>query len=86
MNLNVEIADRVGEALRTLAQSKGISPDRLVREVLNDVLSPMLEDDGERGPFETGFGMWSRYGSAPSAEEIAENRREMFVSLAHEIR
>jgi hypothetical protein len=33
----------------------------------------------QSGPrFETGYGMWAKYGPAPSAEEIDQNRREMF--------
>jgi len=29
-------------------------------------------------PFTSGYGMLAKYGPAPSAEEIDENRREMF--------
>jgi phosphonate degradation associated HDIG domain protein len=33
-------------------------------------------------PFETGQGMWAKYGPAPSDEESDENRREMFRNFA----
>jgi hypothetical protein len=35
-------------------------------------------------PFETGYGMLAKYGSAPSAEEIDENRRDMFRNFAQD--
>jgi hypothetical protein len=33
-------------------------------------------------PFKSGYGMLAKYGPAPSAEEIDENRREMFRGFA----
>lgn len=38
-----------------------------------------LSDEGKPlKPFTSGYGMLAKYGPAPSAEEIDENRREMF--------
>ncbi len=33
-----------------------------------------------RKPLKTGYGSWAKYGTAPSTEEIDENRREMIPS------
>lgn len=43
--------------------------------------SPCEEDDVLKEPvkpFKTGYGMLAKYGPAPSAEEIDENRKDMF--------
>jgi hypothetical protein len=49
---------------------------------LEDTLGPTLEQLKAGPPFETGYGMWAKYGPAPSAKEIDENRREMFHNFA----
>jgi hypothetical protein len=36
-------------------------------------------------PFETGYGMWAKYGPAPSAEEIDEIRGDMFRNFAKDL-
>jgi hypothetical protein len=36
-------------------------------------------------PLKTGRGMLAKYGPAPSAEEIDENRREMFRNFAKDV-
>jgi hypothetical protein len=43
---------------------------------------PAGEEPGQ--PFETGYGMLAKYGPAPSAEEIDENRRDMFRNFAQD--
>jgi hypothetical protein len=54
-----------------------------VRQVLEHFLIP-AEEAASGPPFETGYGMWAKYGPAPSAEEIDENRRDIFRNLAQE--
>jgi len=77
MNLNVELPDDLGAVIQAQAQAQGISPDRYVSRILENTLGPQIEQ--RSGPsFETGYGMLAKYGPAPSAEEIDENRREMF--------
>jgi len=41
-----------------------------------------LSDGWAETPFKTGRGIFVKYGPAPSAEEIDENRREMFRNFA----
>jgi hypothetical protein len=79
MNLNIEIPDDIGAIVKQRAHDQGISPDRYVSRVLQ---STFASEQPEAGPFETGYGMWAKYGPAPSAEEIDENRREMFRNFA----
>lgn len=82
MNLNIELPDDLGAVVKAHAQAQGISPDRYVSRVLEDTLGPTLEQLKAGPPFETGYGMWAKYGPAPSAEEIDENRRQMFDNFA----
>jgi predicted HicB family RNase H-like nuclease len=83
MNLNIELPDELAAALKARAQAQGVSPDRFVSRVLKETLAPVTQQE-EAQPFETGFGMWSKYGPAPSTEEIDENRREMFAGFAQD--
>ena len=43
-----------------------------------------LAEAAPRKPLKTGRGMFAKYGPAPSAEEIDENRREMFKGFGEE--
>ena len=86
MDLRIEISDNVGAALQAQAQAHGLSAARYVSRLVEKAL---LTQAGEREehsdkPFETGYGMWAKYGPAPSAEEIDNNRREMFRNFAQE--
>jgi hypothetical protein len=76
--LNIEIPDDIGDMVKQRAHAQGISPDRYVAPFCKALAS----EQPEAGPFETGYGMWAKYGPAPSAGEIDENRREMFRNFA----
>lgn len=82
MNLTIEIPDDIGAALKAQAQAQGVSAAHYASRVIEKTLAPVLEREGSGQPFETGYGMWAKYGSAPSVEEIDENRREMFRKFA----
>ena len=82
MYLTIELPDELGAALKAQAQAQGVSTDRYISRVLENTLSPETEQGTGGQPFETGYGMWAKYGPAPSAEEIDENRREMFRNFA----
>jgi len=82
MNLTIELPDELGAALKAQAQAQGLSPDRYVIRALQNTLTSELEQRNGGQPFETGYGMWAKYGPAPSAEEIDENRRDMFQNFA----
>jgi len=84
VNLTIELPDELGAALRARAQAQGVSPDRYISLVLETTLSPDIEQRKGGPPFETGYGMWAKYGPAPSAEEIDENRREMFRNFGED--
>ena len=84
MNLTIELPDELGAALQAQAQAQGVSADYYVSRVLKHTLTLETQIDQSQQPFETGYGMWAKYGPAPSAEEIDENRREMFRNFAQD--
>lgn len=84
VNLNIELPDDLGAAVKEQAQAQGISPGRYVSRVLENTLGS-ARAEAQSGTFETGYGMWAKYGPAPSAEEIDENRRDMFRNFAKEL-
>lgn len=83
MHLNIELPDTLGALVKDQAKAAGVSPDRFVSRVLEDTLAASLEPDAKK-PFESGYGMLAKYGPAPSAEEIEENRSDMFRNFAQE--
>ena len=83
MHLNIELPDALGAVVKAQAQAEGVSPDRFVSRVLENTLAADLAPQSAK-PFETGYGMLAKYGPAPSAEEIDENRRDMFGAFAED--
>ncbi len=75
MNLNIELSDDLGAVVKEQAQAQGISPGRYVSRVLKNTLGS-ARARGPSGPFDTGYGMWAKYGPAPSAEDIDRGRIE----------
>jgi hypothetical protein len=84
MNLTIEIPDDVGAALKAQAQAQGVSAARYASLVIEKTLAPAIAQEGSSQPFETGRGMFAKYGQAPSAEEIDANRAEMFRNFAQD--
>lgn len=82
MKLTIELSGNLEAVLKARARAKGVSETGFVRQILEQVLSPEEQQPGQ--PFETGYGMWARYGPGLSAEEIDENRRDMFRNFAQD--
>jgi hypothetical protein len=66
--------------LKFQANAHHISPDGYVREAPERDLASSLEVQPRGIPFQTGRGMFAKYGPAPSAEEIDTNRADMHSS------
>lgn len=78
MHLNIEIPDALAAVVKAQAKEQGVSPDRFVSRVLESLLGDSVSTTTPVAPYESGYGMLAKYGSAPSADEIDENRRAMF--------
>jgi hypothetical protein len=84
MDLTIQIPDDIGAALKAQAQAQGVTAARYASRMIEKTLAPAVEPENSSQPFETGYGMWAKYGPAPSMEEIDENRREMFRNFAQD--
>jgi hypothetical protein len=67
--------------LIALAQARGVSPGAPVREAVDRILSSAPGVGGTKEPTRSLRGLLAKYGSAPSAEEIDQNRAEMFANF-----
>jgi hypothetical protein len=74
----IELPDEQAAALKAKAAAEGLT--------LEDWLAKLAQSERlTQTRLKTGRGMWAKYGPAPSAEEIDENRREMFRTFGHDI-
>lgn len=77
----IELPDSDAAALKAKAAAQGLT--------LQDWFHKLAAEPGTAEPplkpFKSGYGMLAKYGPAPSAEEIDENRREMFRGFAKDI-
>lgn len=67
--------------LIALAEAKGLSAEDLVREVINKILAEAPETASPKEPSRSLRGLLAKYGPAPSAKEIDQNRAEMFANF-----
>ena len=78
MNLTIEFSDEQVAALKAKAAAAGLS----VEDWLRKLAAQEVETVESTKPFTSGYGILAKYGPGPSAEEIDENRREMFCGFA----
>ena len=81
MTITLPLDSQEEAQLIALAQAKGLTADALVREALNKILAEAPEGAAGREPTRSLRGLLSKYGPAPSAEEIDQNRAEMFANF-----
>ena len=78
MKLTIEIPDEIGAALHAEILAQGVTTASYVSGLLESRLADRIAAAKSDAPFETGYGIWAKYGPMPSIEELDENRREMF--------
>jgi len=81
MSINLPLEPHKEARLVALAQSKGLSADDLVREAIDKILADAPAGVPRKEPTRSLRGLLAKYGPAPSAEEIDENRAEMFANF-----
>jgi len=79
MNLTIELSSEQLAALKAKAAAEGLTLQDWFHKLAEE---PEAPPPGK--PFTSGYGMLAKYGPAPSAEEIDENRREMFRGFAED--
>jgi len=81
MTITLSLDPQEQAKLVALAQSKGVSADELVREAIEKMLAETSETISPKEPTRSLRGLLAKYGPAPSAEEIDQNRAEMFADF-----
>jgi len=78
MTVTIELTNEQLAALKAKAAAQGLT----IQDWFHKLADETCEPEQPAKPFKSGYGMLAKYGPAPSAEEIDENRREMFRSFA----
>lgn len=72
MAITLELSDEKVAALTAKAAAAGLSLEGWLERLAGPETEPALK------PLKSARGILAKYGPAPSAEEIGENRRDMF--------
>jgi hypothetical protein len=72
MTLTIELVEEQVASLKAKAAAEGFSLEAWLQKLAGQ------ESEPRRKPLKSARGILSKYGPGPSAEEIDENRREMF--------
>jgi hypothetical protein len=82
MTITLPLEPQEEAKLLAVARAKGVSANVLVREAVNRIIA---EAPGvanvKKEPTVSARGILAKYGPAPSAEEIDQNRAEMFAGF-----
>ena len=82
MTITLPLQPQEEARLIAAAHARGLSADALVREALAGILTkPPGEAGSANNPTRSLRGLLAKYGPAPSAEEIDQNRAEMFANF-----
>jgi hypothetical protein len=81
MTITLPLEPQKEAKLIAMAGERGLSADDLVREVIDKILAEVPETSPRREPTRPLRGLFAKYGTAPSAEEIDQNRAEMFANF-----
>jgi hypothetical protein len=76
----IEIPDEQAAALEAKAAEQGLTLKGWLEKLAAESLP------AGRQPLKSGRGMLAKYGPAPSAEDIEENRRDMFRGFAQDFK
>ena len=80
--MNIQFQPQEEARLIAAALARGLSADTLVREALAEILAePTRDTRSAKEPTRSLRGILAKYGPAPSAEEIDQNRAEMFANF-----
>ena len=80
MMITIELPEERVAALELKAVAEGLT----LKDWLQKLAIQGSESEPRRKPYKTGYGMLAKYGPGPSAEEIDENRREMFKGFGED--
>jgi hypothetical protein len=79
MTLTIELPDEQVSALKAKAVAQGLTLENWLGKLAG-------EDVRKLKPKKSAYGLLAKYGPGPSADEIDENRKEMFRDFAEDFR
>ncbi len=80
MTVNLPLPPSEEARLAALARAKGVTTEALIAQLIRRALAEVAEA-GPTRPTRSLHGLLAKYGPAPSAEEIDQNRAEMFANF-----
>jgi hypothetical protein len=78
MTITLPLEPQKKAKLIAVAESKGLTADELVSQAIEKIIAEAPEATTHKEPTISLRGLLAKYGSAPSAEEIDQNRADMF--------
>ena len=84
MNLTLPLSAAEEAKLLAQARAQGVTPEDLVRHAIEPIIAAAEGLSLTKKPTKSALGALARLGPAPSAEEIDENRVEMFANFGRD--
>jgi predicted lipoprotein len=81
MTITLPLEPHKEAKLVALAEARGLSANELVQKAIDKILAESPEVTVLKEPTRSLRGLLAKYGPAPSAEEIDQNRAEMFANF-----
>ena len=81
MTITLPLEPQKEAKLMAVAESKGMTTDELVNQAIDKIIAEAPETTSPKAPTISLRGLFAQYGPAPSAEEIDQNRTEMFCNF-----
>jgi hypothetical protein len=78
MAITLSLEPQKEAKLIAVAESKGMTANDLVNQAIDKIISDAPEATSQKEPTISLRGLLAKYGTAPSAEEIDQNRADMF--------
>jgi predicted lipoprotein len=80
MTITLPLEPQKEAKLIAVAEAKGMTADELVSQAIDKLIAE-AESAARKEPTHSLRGLLAKYGTAPSAEEIDQNRAEMFANF-----
>ena len=78
MTITLPLEPQKEAKLIAVAESKGMTANELLSQAIDKIIADAPEVTTHKEPMISLRGLLAKYGSAPSAEEIDQNRADMF--------
>ena len=84
MTLLLPLTESEEAKLLAKAHAQGTTLEQIVHDAIAPILTSTEEAPASRLPKKSQLGIWSQYGPGPTAEDIDQNRAEMFSTFGRD--